>query len=72
MKGYLARDLNGSIWFHYVKPHRAKVAVNYMYWESNERCFQIFDDDFPEFKNLSWKDAPVAVGFNIHKANIQD
>jgi hypothetical protein len=72
MKGYLARDLNGSLWFHYVKPHRVEAAVNYMYWESNERSFQISDDDFPEFKKLKWQDKPISVGFNIHTANIQD
>ena len=43
-----------------------------MYWDSDERCFQIHDDDFPEFKELKWQDKPVRVGFQIHKTDIQD
>lgn len=72
MKGYVARDLNESLWFHYIKPHRKEALDRMMYWESDERCFQISDNDFPEFKSLKWQDKPITVGFNIHKANIQD
>lgn len=72
MKGYVARDLNESLWFHYTKPKRAKALEREMYWESDDKSFQIHDSDFPEFKDLKWQDKPIAVGFDIHKANIQD
>jgi hypothetical protein len=72
MIGYVARDLNESLWFHYFKPKRKEVLAKTMFWESDERAFQIYDTDFPEFKDLKWKDKPIRVGFNVHKANIQD
>ena len=72
MVGYVARDLNESLWFHYSKPHRKGVVGRMMYWDSDEKCFQIHDDDFPEFKDLKWQDKPVRVGFQIHKTDIQD
>ena len=71
MIGYIARDENKSLWFHYVKPHRQK-ACELGYWESDERVFQVYDSDFPEFKELKWQDNPARVGFQIHKTNIQD
>lgn len=71
MIGYVARDLDGSLWFHYIMPHREN-DIKKTWWGSNDKAFEIFDSDFPGFENLTWKDAPVRVGFNIHKANIQD
>ena len=70
MKGFVARDLNGSLWFHYIKPCRAKTLGKEYFWESDEKCFQIYEDDFPNFpelKKLRWQDAPIEVGFCIHK-----
>jgi len=72
MTGYVARDLNTSLWFHFSKPKRKEVLTTVMFWESDDKAFQIYDSDFPEFKNLKWEDKPVKVEFNIHKANIQD
>jgi hypothetical protein len=69
MIGYVARDLDGTLWFHYQKPKRNNSGE----WISDaDRSFEIEDKDFPEFKSLTWKDKPLRVGFNIHKANIQD
>ena len=42
-----------------------------MWWSSNDKEFEIFDSDFPEFKKLKWEDAPISAGLNIHIANIQ-
>ena len=71
MIGYVARDLNGSLWFHYEKPKRKEGLGRDMYWESNDKTFQVYDSDFPEFKELKWTDSPMRVGMNIHKANLQ-
>ncbi len=72
MIGYVTRDLDDeTLKFHYIKPHRVARGV-YFFWISNDRAFTISDNDFPEFKSLTWKDKPLRVGFNIHKANIQD
>jgi hypothetical protein len=70
MIGYVARDQNETLGFHYIKPSRKGTPGN-IFWVSDERTFVISDEDFPEFKTLTWKDTPVRVGFDIHKANIQ-
>lgn len=72
MIGYVARDLNGSLWFHYTKPKRKEAAGRMMYWCSDEKTFQIHDSDFPEFKNLKWQNNPVRVKFQIHRTFIQN
>lgn len=71
MIGYVARDLDETLWFHYIKPYRI-VKNNDGWWLSNERTFKISDNDFPAFKSLAWKDKPIRVGFDINIANKQD
>lgn len=72
MIGYVARDLDGTLWFHYQKPKRAMKNGDGWWYSDIGESFKIKDKDFPEFKSLTWKDKPLRVGFNIHKANIQD
>ena len=66
MKGYVARDKDGTLWFHYVEPHREN-DIKETWWGSNDKEFRIFDFDFPEFKDLTWEGEPVEVEFNIQR-----
>ena len=61
INSYVARDEDGSLWFHYVKPRR----INIDWWGSNDKSFQIYDFDFPEFKDLTWEGEPVEVEFKL-------
>lgn len=62
IKGYIAADKDNSLWFHYIKPERQHH--NFI---SDDKSFEIWDEDFPEFKNLTWEDAPIEVKFSINK-----
>jgi hypothetical protein len=64
--GYVARDKNNSLWFHYIKPHREN-DIEKTWWGSNDKSFEIFNWDFPEFNDLTWEDEPVEVEFMINK-----
>ena len=66
MKGYVARDKDSNdLWVHYIKPRR-----EYMMWVSDGRIFEIHNEDFPEFKDLTWNDEPVEVEFTIKKIKL--
>ena len=65
-KGYIARDKNGSLWFHYVKPRREN-DIEKTWWGSNDKMFQIFDFDFPQFKDLTWEGTPCKVELTIKR-----
>jgi hypothetical protein len=63
MVGYIAKDLDTTVWFHFIKPIKNKDKDM---WLSDERMFRIDLDIFPEFNSLSWKDEePVKVKFDI-------
>ena len=64
MIGYVARDLDGSLWFHYCKPH-LENEIEKEWWGSDDKTFRIYDWDFPEFKDLKFEDEPIKVEFNI-------
>ena len=66
MIGYVARDLNGTLWFHYCKPH-LENEIEKEWWGSNDKTFRIYDWDFPEFKDLKFEDEPIKVEFSIKK-----
>ena len=65
-KGYVARDLDGSIWFHYRKPHREN-DIEKTWWGSNDKSFRIYDFDFPQFKDLTWEGEPCEVELTIKR-----
>lgn len=64
--GYVARDKNGDLYFHYIKPHREN-EFELTWWGSTDANFWISDDDFPEFKDLKWEDEPLKVRIAIKK-----
>jgi len=64
MIGYVARDKDNTLWFHYRKPH-LENDIEKTWWGSNDKTFRIYDWDFPEFKDLKFEDEPIKVEFNI-------
>ena len=65
-KGYVARDKDNSLWFHYKKPKREN-DIEKTWWGSNDKSFRIYDFDFPEFADLTWEGKPVKVEFEIKR-----
>lgn len=68
MKGYVARDKNNSLWFHYVKP-RKRLGNEQDYWISNDWEMELDPSCFPEFDDLVFEDEPVEVELTITKTN---
>ena len=66
MKGYVARDKDGSLWFHYEKPH-LENDIEKTWWGSNDKSFEIFRWDFPEFDDLTFDGGPVEVEMSIKR-----
>jgi len=63
MIGYVARDADGSLWFHRDIPEnndRLKV------WMS-EDYMELKDEEFPEFKNLCYRDEPIKVEIKLER-----
>ena len=60
--GYVARDENDTLWFHFRRPRRT-IDV----WESTDDNFYIPEEYFPDFIGLEWKDKPVKVEISIEK-----
>ena len=42
MIGYVARALDGSLWFHYCKPH-LENEIEKEWWGSNDKTFKIYN-----------------------------
>lgn len=61
MIGYVARDLGGDLYLHQEEPTKEIDG-----WYSQD-FFQITDDMFPEFKDITYEEGPVKVEFNIKK-----
>ena len=66
LKGYVARDKDGSLWFHYCRPHREN-DIEKTWWGSNDKSFRIYDFDFPEFNDLTWEGKPCKVELKIER-----
>ena len=64
IEGWIARDEDKSLWFHYVKPKREN-EIEKTWWGSNDKTFRIYDWDFPQFKDLKWEDEPRKVLITI-------
>ena len=58
LHGWIARDMDGSLWFHYIKPHREN-DIEKTWWGSNDIAMLLDDDTlYPE---LTWEDNPYEV-----------
>ena len=66
IKGYVARDKDSTLWFHYEKPHREN-DIEKTWWGSNDKAFQIFDFDFPEYNDITWEGEPCEVEFRLER-----
>ena len=66
MKGYITKDKDNSLWFHYIEPHRMN-DIEETWWGSNDWSFELDPEKFPEFDNLKWEDEPVEVELTITK-----
>ena len=60
VKGYVARDSDNSLWFHYFKPH-LENEIDLTWWGSSDSTFEIYDKDFPQFKDVTFRGGPVKV-----------
>ena len=63
MIGYVARDANGSLWFHTDVP----VCNDKLNAWMSDDFMQLEDEEFPEFKNLCYRDEPIKVELIIKK-----
>ena len=69
IKGYVAMDKDGSIWFHYTKPHREN-DIEKTWRGSNDKSFEIYDFDFLEYTDLTWEESePVEVELTLKRLN---
>lgn len=64
IKGYVARDKDGSLWFHYRRPHKEN-DIEKTWWGSNDKSFRIYDFDFPEFEDVTWEGGPKKVELTL-------
>ena len=61
IKGWVARDKDGSLWFHYSKPRREN-DIEKTWWGSDDRTFQLFNIDY---QDLKWESEPIEVELPI-------
>ncbi len=63
IKGWIARDEDGSVWFHYSKPQRKDEGR----WESSicPQPMEIYNVPLPE---LTWEDEPVEIELILRKS----
>lgn len=66
IQGYVARDKNESLWFHYSKPH-LENDIEKTWWGSNDKSFEIFDFDFPEYRDVTFEGGPVEVKLTLER-----
>lgn len=67
IKGYVARDLDGTLRFCYYKPRREN-EIEKTWWGSCDADFDIYDDTLDSlFKDLTWDDEPVEVELTIKR-----
>ena len=66
VKGYVARDLDNSLWFHFTKPH-LENDIELTWWGSTDSSFEIYDHTFPQFKDVTFRGGPVKVEFYMKR-----
>ena len=59
MIGYVAKDYDGTIWFHKTYPEYNRASKG---WISGIDTFEIPRDEYPEFQSIV---KPVKVSLNI-------
>ena len=63
MIGYVAKDKDGEIYLHTVKP---TYKYTYEAWYSNIDMINI-TNQFPEFDSMSYKDEPINVEIKLER-----
>lgn len=63
MIGYVTKDLDGALYFHYNMPERDDENE---WWWSDTNSFNLVGD-FKEFDTLTYYDDPVKVEFNMKR-----
>lgn len=66
IKGWVARDKDGSLWFHYNEPH-LENEIEKTWWGSSDSSFEIFDFIFPEYKDVTFEGGPVKVELSLDR-----
>ena len=64
MIGYIARDKDGSLYFHYTFPVKDDDRE---WWWSDDDSFELKREFFPEFSNITYNNNPVKVELNIKR-----
>ena len=68
IKGFVARDKDGVLFYHSVKPKRYKTNTSdgdtVEYWIDGGYRFMI-PDDMHAFMNLKWEDEPVETTLSL-------
>ncbi len=69
IKGWVARDEDHSLWFHFAVPYRSRAEEAQPengIWHSNGRFLQINSKgERTIFRDLSWNDDPIEAGLFI-------
>jgi hypothetical protein len=66
--GWVARDPDGSIWFHYKKPHL--MTSETQWWESNDMAFQLYDS-YTDFRNVTFEMGPMEIKLTLEQIKPQ-
>ena len=64
MIGYVSKDKDGSLYFHYTLPVRDED--NEWWWSDDDALF-LKTNIFPEFDNITYDDEPIKVELNIKR-----
>ena len=66
IKGWVARDKDDSLWFHYSKPH-LENEIEKTWWGSSDDSFEIYDFNHSGFEDVTFDDGPIEVELTIHR-----
>ena len=64
----VARDPDGSLWFHYKEPHL--MTSETQWWESNDMAFQLYDS-YTDFRNVTFEGGPVEIKLTLEQIKPQ-
>ena len=66
VEGWVARDLDGSLWFHYHKPH-LENELEQTWWGSSDNSFRLYEPIHPGFENVTFEGGPIKTKLIIVK-----
>lgn len=66
VEGWVARDLDGSLWFHYHEPH-LENEIEKTWWGSSDNSFELYEPNHPGFENVTFDGGPVKVKLVVIK-----